>query len=146
MSRALKKKYRVKRWAHYLAYDANYGEDGEKLTEADVIDLFRHQKGKCYWTGVPMKVSKYRHDPYQPSLDRLDNNLPHTIDNVVLCCLSMNLGRNKTNVIDWQKFIGDLKRSFENKPEGVEHPPDLIGYWSAVGLKMKRNELELQGK
>ena len=42
---------------------------------------------------IIQKSNGYKLDKKQWTLDRIDNNIPHTKENVVLCCLKCNLER-----------------------------------------------------
>lgn len=57
---------------------------------------------KCYYCTERVKLL-YRvvRDPKQWTLDRIDNDLCHSDDNTVVCCLSCNL---KRRVTDHEKF------------------------------------------
>lgn len=49
---------------------------------------------QCYYcTNTTTIFYKDVRDPKQWTLDRLDNTFGHTKDNVVICCLSCNIGR-----------------------------------------------------
>lgn len=55
---------------------------------------YNKQLGKCYYTGVSMKIKKRGEQLYNPfdiSLDRIDSNDGYTPTNSVLCCLGINL-------------------------------------------------------
>ena len=61
----------------------------------DLRKLYYSQSGKCYYTGLPMKlVSETKRDPYLMSLDRIDSIRGYVPGNVVMCCLGMNWLRN----------------------------------------------------
>jgi len=81
------------------------------LTVEDIKDIYKRQKGKCYWSGLEMKPSSVNKYPLQPSLDRIDNSKGYTKDNVVLCCLSFNLGRNSLSKEAFEEFILEIKRN-----------------------------------
>jgi hypothetical protein len=53
--------------------------------------LYKKQNGKCYYTGVEMKlVSDKKNDPLIMSIDKKDPSLGYAEGNVVLCCLGIN--------------------------------------------------------
>ena len=60
-------------------------------------------------TGIEMFPSKTPYYSFQPSLDRIDNTKGHTKDNVVLCCIAENFGRN--NML-YQEFKDWLNKNF----------------------------------
>ena len=66
-------------------------------------------KLKCLYCKNQVRVfySKLK-DPEQWTLDRIDNDLPHTDDNTVVCCLKCNLQRRVTNA-DKFAFTKNLK-------------------------------------
>ena len=64
----------------------------KELTADDLRELYKKQNGKCYYTGIPMKLTadKYR-DLFLMSIDRISSTEGYTKDNVVLCCWGMNV-------------------------------------------------------
>jgi hypothetical protein len=67
-------------------------------------DLFKKQKGKCYWLGIDLDVTgvdKLR----KPSLDRLDNTRGYFQDNVVITTLFANTGRRDATTNEMHTFI-----------------------------------------
>ena len=80
-----------------------------EMTLQDVKDLFTQQNGKSALTGIEMYPSKIPYYPFQPSLDRIDNNKPHTKDNLHMVCLSENMGRNSMTIEEFQDYIQQLK-------------------------------------
>lgn len=61
--------------------------DAQKLK-----DLFKEQKGLCYYSGEKMiQKSRITHDPYQMSIERLDEQLGYVENNCVLVCLKNQL-------------------------------------------------------
>ena len=74
------------------------------------LELFVKQEGKCFWTGRQMELplNDGRRKPSQVSVDRLDNDRPHTLDNCVLVCQSINLMRSNYSMDDWLSFASNL--------------------------------------
>lgn len=72
------------------------GKQCEKtLHIKDLRKLYHDQLGKCYYTGILMKVvSDVKRDPYLMSLDRINPTRGYVEGNVVLCCLGMNWLKN----------------------------------------------------
>ena len=61
----------------------------EKLILSKLVCHYCHKKIKLLYQNV--------RDPEQWTLDRIDNNLPHTNDNTVICDLKCNLQRRCQN-------------------------------------------------
>lgn len=80
------------------------------LTKEYINELNAKQNGLCYWYGVKMETSLKPAFPLQYSLDRIDSSKGYTKDNVVLCSLMANLGKNKTDPDKWIEF-SDLVRN-----------------------------------
>tara|TARA_R110002153_G_scaffold61479_3_gene165842 strand:- start:874 stop:1365 length:492 start_codon:yes stop_codon:yes gene_type:complete len=100
------KERRIRLWENTLIHDSKHRNGVEhSLTPQDIKDIFKKQKGKCYWFNIPLIPSENRKYPQQPSLDRLDRNKGYTKDNVVLTCYSANIGRNENDVETWVEFL-----------------------------------------
>ena len=58
--------------------------------------LYEEQKGKCFYSGVEMKLTSETHaDPFLISVDRISSPLGYVEGNIVLCCLGMNWLKNR---------------------------------------------------
>lgn len=79
------------------------------LTKEDIELMWTTQEGKCYYTGISMSESKAK-KLADWSIERLDNTKGHTKDNVVLCCLGINLMRQARPAEDLNEFL-ELIRS-----------------------------------
>lgn len=83
------------------------------LTVAEIMGLFERQRGKCAVTGLTMQHRFNRLDSI--SIDRIDNNAPHTITNTHLVCKFVNLGRRHhslnefINVLYKQLTIAEIR-------------------------------------
>ena len=68
------------------------------ITQEETIEKVVTSKLKCNYCKCKMYIfyNKVR-DQHQWTLDRIDNDLPHTNDNVVVCCLQCNLQRRCQN-------------------------------------------------
>lgn len=82
------------------------------ITVDDLRRKFQEQGGKCYWFGIPL-------DPYDifesynmrmMSVDRLDNNIGYTYDNIVITCRFANIGRGRMSVHDTINLIKELQK------------------------------------
>lgn len=72
----------------------NYEETIEKLLIS---------KLKCKYCNTQIKIltNKYR-DDFQWTLERIDNNIGHTKDNVIISCLKCNLKRKNSNMDNFE--------------------------------------------
>ncbi len=65
---------------------------------ATIISLLRKSHLNClYCSDAVLVLYEYAYDPKQWTLDRVDNQLGHNTDNVVIACLECNLKRRITN-------------------------------------------------
>ena len=76
----------------YKLYQAKYRSKNKRqfnLKQEDLIKLWEKQKGRCYYSGLPMVIKQNEYNYI--SIDRYDSNKGYTIDNIVLCCHIINL-------------------------------------------------------
>ena len=79
-------------------FDLNYFISIENVIEKIVVS-----KLKCYYCKEKMKIIySDNREPTQWTLDRIDNDMGHNHDNVVMSCLQCNLKRRTTNM---KKFL-----------------------------------------
>lgn len=69
------------------------------VTIDDIKQLLFKQENKCYVCGDNVITEEWQPEClYQFTLDRIDNNLPHNKDNVLICCQYCNcVGYHKDN-------------------------------------------------
>lgn len=67
-------------------------------------ELKEKQDGLCYWLKIPLDFT-LKDRLRKPSLDRLDNNLGYTSDNVVLTTVFANTGRRDASTIEMKSFL-----------------------------------------
>lgn len=68
--------------------------DNNTILYSEILELINKEKCSCkYCSNIVLLYYKYKLDKKQWTLDRIDNNIPHTKENVVLCCLKCNLER-----------------------------------------------------
>ena len=86
------------------------------ITADDLIDMFEQQNGKCYWSALPLDpaYNKIKHHPFAISSERLDNSLPYSRDNVVLCRRMFNLGRMAYPEHEFAVAMRQLKEEFNS--------------------------------
>lgn len=103
------KERRFRMWQQTLLHDCKHRKLEIDIDFEYINDLFKKQKGKCYWFGVDLIPSINKKHPQQPSLDRLNNELGYIKGNVILCCYSANIGRNENQFDVWIEFIKQIK-------------------------------------
>lgn len=70
---------------------ANMIRQGTHLRSSFLREQYERQQGKCYYTGVEMKLmTDKKSDPMIMSCDRIDSSKGYEEGNVVLCCLGIN--------------------------------------------------------
>lgn len=93
-----KKSYSLEETLHRRAYQAKRRSERKgisfDITDADLIELYNKQDGKCYYSGIPMERVPKIDNYYNVSIDRIDSNVGYTRNNIVLCCDSINTMKN----------------------------------------------------
>lgn len=70
--------------------------DDNNISREQTIEKIVTSKLKCYYCKCNMKLLyKKVRDMEQWTLDRIDNDLPHQDNNVIVCCLKCNLQRRR---------------------------------------------------
>ena len=88
-----------KKIASYKTQDINKNKyDDNNITQEETIEKLVSSKLKCYYCKCNMFIfyNKVR-DMEQWTLDRIDNDLDHSCENVIVCCLRCNLQRRCQN-------------------------------------------------
>ena len=109
--------YETSNWAGRLYRSAKNRKVDCDISKEYILELFKQQKGYCYWYNVKMIPSERSKDPQQPSLDRLDPEKGYVKGNVVLTCLAANLGRNRTNIERFKDFVDELRKNYNDIDE-----------------------------
>lgn len=71
------------------------------ITQQDVIDLWYKQNGRCALSGVPMTLTHgtaYNHNPTKVSIDRIDNDVGYTKENIQLITWQINCSKGTFDV------------------------------------------------
>ena len=84
-----------------------------EITYKFIQELWVNQKGLCYYTNIPMKLTARQKNPYQVSIDRMDSSLGYTEENTVLCCQCVNYMKNDYLLKDFNLFIDSLKEALK---------------------------------
>lgn len=75
-----------------------------------LVDKFHSQNGICHWCNCKLECPKvngtYQDNYNQPSLDRINNNYDHNIDNINITCHMCNIMRGET---DYNIFTDIIK-------------------------------------
>jgi len=80
----------------------NIFEEDRLIKYLECLELLVLSKLKCYYCrGDMLLMYLYKRKENQWTLDRLDNNIGHNKNNVVICCLKCNLKKRR---IDDEKF------------------------------------------
>lgn len=87
----------IKRRSQIKKYDFD-------LTEEWIKEQF-NKNNKSHYTNIEMFSNTKAYNPFQPSIDRIDNNKGYTQDNCVLCCVAENYGRGDTDYDKFKKWI-----------------------------------------
>jgi hypothetical protein len=100
-------------WASLLAVnsrqrDKENGRISDINTET-VIRTFQEQRGLCFWTKIPMKISIKKKDLFQPSIDRLDFSKGYIEGNYVVCTLAANYARNNSTPEEFREWINAIR-------------------------------------
>lgn len=93
-----------KKIASYKTQDINKNKyDGNNITRKETIEKLVASKLKCHYckNNVLLFYNKVR-DMEQWTLDRIDNSINHTDNNVIIACLKCNLQRRCQNK---EKFL-----------------------------------------
>lgn len=70
------------------------------LTVGDVFNIYKRQGGKCFYTGEELQVRASCENSL--SIERIDSQRPHCLDNIVLCTWESNQMKQDMSV---EKFL-----------------------------------------
>lgn len=105
---------RARHWARTLRNEIvrRHNQTGIEvgIDEKFIQKLYEEQGGRCYWSGLEMIPSPINKYPFQPSVDRINNDEGYMPHNVVLCCFSMNMGRNSLPKELFEEFLLKIKK------------------------------------
>lgn len=90
---------------------SNMVHQGSLLRSSDIHRLYEVQRGRCYYTGVMMRLmSPRKSDPLLMSVDRVDSARGYEEGNVVLCCLAVNHLKGRHGVDEMYENLERLSR------------------------------------
>jgi hypothetical protein len=82
----------------YKSQDQIKKRNGVNITFLQTVDKLLETNLLCYYCGIQCNIFYERvREMTQWSFDRIDNDLCHSVDNVVLACLKCNLHRKTMN-------------------------------------------------
>ena len=93
----------------------------------DVIHLLKEAQSRCYYCNSELFVLyKNKQEMSQWTLDRIDNSIAHTTDNVVISCLQCNLkkGTKGKEAFLFTKQLSVTKRD-TSEIEDVKNKDDM---------------------
>lgn len=79
------------------------------ITPDYVKELWEQQKGRCFYTGLPMIISPTKKSPFHPSIDRRECSKGYIKGNVVICCQSINYAKSNYSENEFKEFLEALK-------------------------------------
>ncbi len=79
------------------------------INKTDIEELIKKQNYKCALSDLPLIPSDINLFPFKPSVDRIDNNKPHSKDNCQIVCLSVQFGKLTYNDKDVIDYINKIK-------------------------------------
>lgn len=91
----------------HLLISCKTRKSGCTLTLDDLLNQYHKQNGLCAICGVQM-AHKQR-TLFSISIDRIDNTLGYTPDNIQLVTKCMNLGRNTASIEEIKDFINQIR-------------------------------------
>lgn len=85
----------IARWINRARTNARERGQAFNLDAAWVEKTLRDQKYRCAVTGIPFVFLSGQHNPWQPSIDRIDNDRGYFTNNCRIVCLMANLAMNR---------------------------------------------------
>jgi hypothetical protein len=100
-----------KGWLYKKWTKCRYSKPGSRLTVEELKGVALRSGGRCEVSGIQFVLVKETH-PYQPSIDRIDNDRPYTVDNVRLVCLIVNYSMNRWGREAFERLAISLARRY----------------------------------
>ena len=101
--------------AEYRKNDLRVGNQSTKrhkidITIDDLKNLWKIQKGKCYWLGIDMSLEDLfiPHSPFSVSVDRLNSDRGYHRNNIVLTTRFANRGRGSYDDTNFDERLNSL--------------------------------------
>tara|TARA_R110002049_G_scaffold28977_3_gene98672 strand:+ start:15684 stop:17717 length:2034 start_codon:yes stop_codon:yes gene_type:complete len=90
-----------------------FGSNGSTITKNELLDLIKNQNNKCKFSGVELQWLRDAPGLVKASIDRIDNDLPHTKENCQLVVMYMNIRRGALTVEEYKEtniYKKDIKK------------------------------------
>lgn len=89
------------------------------LDKEYIIDLYKVQSGKCYYSGMPLNIIKGDlsrvHDEFKMTLDCIDPSLGYVRGNVVWCAYCVNSFKQNMSKEDMLEVCYSILNNFNIK-------------------------------
>tara|TARA_R110000744_G_C19078305_1_gene530972 strand:- start:204 stop:626 length:423 start_codon:yes stop_codon:yes gene_type:complete len=87
------------------------------ITVMDLMSQYSKQKGRCFWSGVPLRLENQDvcYHPLALSVDRLGNDKGYYRDNIVITARMINLGKNQYSSENFPAIMQEFKEGFFGK-------------------------------
>ena len=97
-------------------------KNGYDINVDNLLELYKNQDGKCYYTGRIMKynMSKNEHEgkricPDRITIDRIDSSKGYIKENIVLCCWTANNLKQDLCIDEFKSIVKDIYDNFIKK-------------------------------
>jgi hypothetical protein len=143
-SKVLSKQQQRKRlenesWEHRLFWSAyrhigTANGKGAKLEFSITVETvkfqFEKQNNLCHWAKMPMDLTigaeKTKYNPRSPSIDRIDNCVGYTPENIVITLWSINRMRGSMSYNEFHDFINEIVQAkTKKKSQKAKRPVDI---------------------
>jgi hypothetical protein len=75
-----------------------------EITPEDIFDLYKKQNGLCVYTGAQLNCDNIVCKKIDWSIDRIDNSIGYTKDNILLVSKTANVFRNRSTIKEFLEF------------------------------------------
>lgn len=109
-----RQKYENAGWATYKAAhcrnrNKKLGLEPTDVTKEFILESFKNQGGKCYYTAVPFRMETG--SIFAPSVDRKDPSQGYFRSNVVLCLAGINYAKHDSSLDEFAEFLSAVSGS-----------------------------------
>lgn len=101
--------WRKRNWKQHLLHGCRFRSRryglAFDLTIEHIGELFQRQKGRCFYSGIPLRITEEKRDPLYPSVDRKDSSHGYVVGNVVLSSTWMNFAKNDRSTSEFMELL-----------------------------------------